>query len=203
MIPPYLRIIFSLGALLLPHVALAHSPIKGIGHLLNGTLHPLLVPAQILLILSLGLWFGQHQPEKKKTTILLFLMSTVIGLLIAGTHPIQNENTLSLFILSNTLLLGLLLVTRYRVPQSLFLLLSISSGLLLGLDSTPESLIMKAKIATLFGSGIGIYFLVLYAMALSESFSVRPWQILAVRIFSSWLTASTLMVLAFHFSGKY
>ena len=199
----FLRIIFSLGILLLPQIALAHSPIKGIGHLLNGTLHPFLVPAQVLLILSLGLWFGQNQPEKKKTIILLFLMSTVIGLIIAGTYPVQNEKTLSLFIVSNTLISGLLLVTRYRVPQSLFLIVGVTSGFLLGLDSTPDSLTVKAKIATLLGSGIGIYFLFLYVMALSESFSTRPWQILAVRIFSSWLTASALMVLAFQFSGKY
>lgn len=188
--------------LLLPQVALAHSPIKGIGDFLNGMLHPVLVPAQVLIILALGLWYGQHQPNKLKGSVLLYLLATVTGLLIAGLLPPVSAEILSILLLVGATVLGLLVVSHLPLPAFLYSLFGLFCGLVVGLDSNPETLTGRAKLAALFGSGVGIYLLLLYSMALSESFSHKHWQNVAVRVLASWLSASAVMVLALNFSPK-
>lgn len=181
----------------LPHIALAHSPIKGIGDFLNGMVHPLLVPAQVLVILALGLWYGQHQPAKNKASVLIFLFATVSGLVTSGFSATGDVSVLLLVGASS---LGLLIISGISVPQVVFILSGIFTGFIVGLDSFPEGADSKANIVSLFGSGVSIYFMLLYAMALSESLSDRQWKIIVVRVIASWLSASALMVLALGFS---
>ncbi len=196
------RTLFVLGALLLPRIALAHSPIKGIGDFLNGVLHPVMAPAQLLLIVALGLWYGQNKPNQHKTAILAFLFATITGLFVTTLSPLSDANDIALTLLIGATLFGLITLSGLSAPQSLFMLSGLLSGFLLGLDSAQDDLSGKAKIAFMFGSGVGVYFLLLYAMALSESFSVKSWQTIAVRILSSWISASALMVLALQFSSR-
>ncbi len=197
-----LRTLLLLTTLLLPQIASAHSPVKGIGDFLNGMLHPLLVPAQVLILLALGLSYGQHQPSKQKTLVLLFLLATISGLAVSGFNPLINSDNLALLLLISTAILGLLIISNLSLPQPVFIVLGLVAGFLTGLDSAQETLTGKAKLAALFGSGVGIYFLLLYAMALSESLSKKHWQTIAVRVLASWVSASALMVLALHFSGR-
>jgi urease accessory protein len=192
-----LRIPLFLSLMFLPQLALAHSPIKGIGSFLNGMLHPLLVPAQVLIILALGLWYGQHQPAENKTSVLVFLFATIAGLVISNFSMVDD---VSLLLLIGATVIGLIIISGITVPPVFYIFLGISAGFIVGLDSAQEALTGKAKILSLFGSGVGIYFLLLYAMAISETLSVRHWQVIAVRVIASWLSASAMMVLALSFS---
>jgi len=192
-----LRISFFLCLMLLPQLALAHSPIKGVGDFLNGMLHPLLVPAQVLIILALGLWYGQHQPAENKVSVLAFLFATITGLVVSGFSMTAD---VSVLLLIGATVIGLIIISGISVPQGFYIFLGISAGFIVGLDSAQESLAGKAKIISLFGSGVGIYFLLLYVMAISETLSVKHWQIIAVRVIASWLSASAMMVLALSFS---
>ena len=192
-----LRISFFLSLMLLPQLALAHSPIKGIGSLLNGMLHPLLVPAQVLIILALGLWYGQNQPAENKMSVLVFLFATIAGLVASDFFMV---NDVSLLLLIGATVIGLIIISGIKLPQVFYILLGLFAGFIVGLDSAQEALIGKAKILSLFGSGVGIYFLLLYAMAISETFSTRHWQIIAVRVIASWLSTSAIMVIALSFS---
>ena len=193
------RILSLMLLLISPSLVWAHSPIKGMGEFVNGMIHPLMVPEQVLVIVSLGLLFGQHQPIKLVHAALFFLGALIAGLLIAGFTP---EIKLATWLLLGAFFIGILIITGIRLPQSLFIVLGILSGILAGLDSNPGDLQGKARVASLFGSGVGIYFLFLYAMAFSESFSRKGWQQVVVKVISSWLSASALMVLALNFSGK-
>ncbi len=201
MTPP-LRFLFFTILSLLPDIALAHSPIKGIGDFLNGILHPLLVPAQVLIILALGLWYGQHQPNQNKQSVLLFLSAIIIGLITTGLMPSLNMENITLLLLLCATVIGLLVITALPLPSPVLALTGLLAGFLLGLDSAQETLVGKALIASLFGSGVGIYFLLLYAMALSESLSKKLWQTIAVRIIASWISTSALMVLALQLFPK-
>jgi len=194
----FLRISLFLSLMFLPQLALAHSPIKGIGSFLNGMLHPLLVPAQVLIILALGLWYGQHKPAENKTSVLIFLFATIVGLIASGFSMTAD---VSILLLVGAVVIGLLIISGISVPQVFYIFMGISAGFIVGLDSAQEALADKAKILSLFGSGVGIYFLLLYAMAISESLSVRHWQVIAVRVIASWLSASAMMVLALSFSN--
>ncbi len=197
-----LRFLFFTILFLLPDIALAHSPIKGIGDFLNGMLHPLLVPTQLLVILTLGLWYGQHQPSHNQQSVLLFLSAIIVGLITTGLMPSLNMENIALLLLLCTTVIGLLVITALPLPSPILALAGLLTGFLLGLDSAQETLVGKALIASLFGSGVGIYFLLLYTMALSESLSKKTWQTIAVRIIASWISTSALMVLALQLFPK-
>ncbi len=192
----FLKYLLACCILYLPQIASAHSPIKGMGHFLNGVLHPLLVPEQVLLLLGLGLFYGQHQPNQHKKNILYFMLAVITGLFISDF--LQGVDV-SLPLLIIALIINFFIIIRRNFYPPVFILLMLISGLLLGLDSAQTELTGKAKLVTLFGSGIGLYFLMIYTMALSESFSTQAWRIVAVRILASWLSASALMVLALRF----
>jgi hydrogenase/urease accessory protein HupE len=195
----YFRLTLFIVGLCLPVAASAHSPIKGMGDFFNGMIHPLLVPAQVLIILALGLLFGQHQPNQHKTTILLFLGATSAGLI---TSNFISHVEIATLLLVGAASIGLLVAGGLKIPWAVFIPIGIVVGFILGIDSTPEQLSHKAKITSLFGSGVGIYFLLLYIMAISESLSIKHWQTVAVRIVASWVSASALMVLALTLSHK-
>lgn len=183
--------------ILLPQIALAHSPIKGIGFFLNGVLHPLLVPAQVIAIVALGLLYGQHQEDKNKKSVLVFLSAVIAGLILTGLFLTPDVSIVLLIVAT---IIGLLVVSGLTLPQLIYILLAVIVGFVVGLDSAQVGLDTRSAIVSLFGSGVGIYFLFLYAMALSESLTHKHWQKIAVRIMASWLCASALMVLALRFS---
>ena len=190
----YLPRFFILSSVLIfPQVAQAHSPIKGIGVFLNGMLHPALVPSHLIIILSLGLWFGQNNPARHQNAVLAFLFACISGLFVAG---FAIEKDISIILLCMAILLSALVIVGISVPDFLYYLFGGLAGFIIGLDSSPGELSGSARLASLFGSGVGIYFLMLYAMALSETLSKKPWQTVLVRIFASWLSASALMVFA-------
>ncbi len=187
------RLLLFINMLFLPGMASAHSPIKGIGDLLNGMIHPLLVPAQVLVIVALGLWFGQNQSAGRQKAVLLFLFASIAGLVTAGYVVSFDVATLLLLVAAS---LGLLVISDIELPQVIYLLTAVLAGFVVGMDSSPEGFAGQRKIIWLFGSGVGIYFMLLYAMALSESLSNRHWKRITVRVMASWLSASALMVLA-------
>ncbi len=192
-----LRILFFVSSALLPQIALAHSPIKGIGYFLNGMLHPLLVPSQVITIIALGLLYGQHTADKNKKSVLIFLMAIIAGLAYTGIFVTPGVSILLLVIAT---LIGLIIISGLTLPQAVYIVLAVVVGCIVGFDSAQVDLDTKSTIVSLFGSGVGIYFLFLYSMALSESLTRKKWQIIAVRIIASWLCASAIMVLALSFS---
>ena len=180
--------------LLLPAAALAHSPIKGLNNFYNGFLHPLFVPAHLLSLLALGLLFGQQGPRLHTPAILGFLSASVLGLLSTLLiEPIAVERVL----LSGAGLLGLLIAAKRVVPVYLSAVLGAVLGITIGLDSAMVELSGNERLASLLGSGIGIYLLLLYPMALADYFNRRAWQQIAIRVLGSWIAASALLVLTF------
>ena len=106
----------------------------------------------------------------------------------------------SIILLLGATAVGLLIISNITLPKPVYILSGIILGFIIGLDSAQDSLSAKAKWVALFGSGVGIYFLLLYVMALSESLTKKAWQNIAVRVIASWISASALMVLALNFA---
>lgn len=183
--------------LLAPCSALAHSPIKELGSFLNGILHPLLVPSHLLLLLALGLLIGRHDPARHQAAVLAFLLATVAGLAASQLAPVM---VVPAVLLGMSMLLGLLLVTELAVSPILIGLAAAATGALLGMDSDPEVYSGKALTGALFGSGIGIYLLMLYPMGLADSLRHKHWQRIGIRVAGSWITASAVLVLTLQFA---
>ncbi len=110
---PRLRAPCGVTILLTPSAALAHSPIRDIGNFYGGLLHPVLVPAQLLLLLALGLLLGQQAPAENKVPLLAFLICTVAGLVYAG---LASGGELATAQLLGTTVLGLLVALHPKFP---------------------------------------------------------------------------------------
>ena len=70
---------FFIASIIVPNLAFAHSPIEGIDSFYNGLLHPVFVPAHILLILGLGLLFGQKGTQETRFALVGYFAATAVG----------------------------------------------------------------------------------------------------------------------------
>ncbi|RMG33197.1 MAG: hypothetical protein D6720_11925 [Gammaproteobacteria bacterium] len=191
------RAIIGLLGALLPASAWAHSPIKGLGNLANGILHPLFVPAHLLLVLALGLLLGQQGVSRHLVAVWAYLFGLAMGLLLAWHATVLvDAATQEMTVLCLAVTAALLVVVARPLPSWILLPLGAGAGILLGLDSLQAELEGRARAVALFGSGVGLYLLLLYPMALAERFQARHWQRIGIRVIASWIAASALLVLA-------
>lgn len=187
--------LICLFTLFIPEAALAHSPFQGIGSFYNGLLHPVLVPAHLLLLIALGLFLGQQGTKRIELILGTFAAATAVGLVMAWLS-IGTKLGLEALILALSAAVGLLVAISLQMAAYWRMLIVLLAGFLLGIDSTQETFVGKDKFLSLFGSGIAIYFLALYPLALADFLNKKAWQKIGIRVIGSWVAASSLMVLA-------
>jgi urease accessory protein len=191
--------IACLSLLIAPETSLAHSPIEGIGNFYNGLLHPVMVPAHLLLLTAVGIFLGQQGTKIFQTALAVFGLATVAGL-VAAWFSAANETEAIILLLSAVT--GLLIAIAPKVTLPLCAAIALLAGFLLAIDSAQEQLSGKDRFVSLFGSGIAIYLLVLYPMALADYLNKKTWQKTGIRIVGSWIAASSFLVLALKFSPQ-
>lgn len=191
--------IVCLLAFVAPATSLAHSPIQGIGSFYNGLLHPVVVPAHLLLLLATGLFLGQQGLKRVELALGVFAASTVAGLVMAW-FSIGTE--LDKVVLALSAAVGLLVAMRAQMALLWCVIIAFLAGCFLGIDSAQDGLSGKDKLVSLFGSGVALNLLALYPLALADYFNKKAWQKIGIRIIGSWVTASSLLVLALSFSIK-
>jgi hydrogenase/urease accessory protein HupE len=183
--------------LVMPALAYAHMPIKGMANFYNGLLHPVLVPAHILLLVAAGLHFGQQGINENKIPILVFLVATVLGMISSVFSAGSNFNVI---LLAGATIIGLLVATNLRLSVYWCAIIGALAGFVIGLDSAQETLLGRDKFVALSGSAVGIYLLMLYPMGFADYFNKKPWQRVGVRIIGSWLAATSFLVLSLSLS---
>jgi len=183
----------------LPVTADAHSPVEGMNEFYNGVIHPLLVPAHLLLILATGLFLGQRGPRENRFGLPAFFLASIAGLLMTGFAA---AGTVEAFVLAGTLAIGLATAAGRRAPLPLYPAAGAFAGFFLGLDSTPESLAGAERVLALAGTGVGLNLWLIYACGIADFFSKKHWQRIGLRIAGSWLAASSLLVLALTTSSR-
>jgi hypothetical protein len=172
--------------------AFAHSPILGIGGVLGGVLHALLIPEHGLSLLALGLVLGQQPWAQRRTGILIFMSVLTCGL-VAASFAI-GETLAADVLLTATGFLGLLIAAAW-VPAFLGWILAAIASLSLALDSRPEVATNEEAIRMLIGSGLGAA--VALAFLSETSFLLRgKAQLLVSRVVGSWIAAISILVLS-------
>lgn len=184
--------------LAIPQLGLAHSPIEGIDNFYSGLLHPVFVPAHLILLIALGLFIGQRGVKDNQSAILAFVVAVAVGLIAAWFSV---GNSIEVLILSGAAFIGILIVASFAVNRYWCALIAALAGLLLGMDSAQDALSGNEKLVSLLGSGLGLYLLFLYPMAAADLFNKKPWQQIGVRVIGSWIAASSLLVLALSYSS--
>lgn len=194
MIKPQSAWLYACFLLVATPAVFAHSPIEGIDSVYNGMLHPMLVPSHILLISALGLFLGQHGFSQSQPALLTFIGGSVGGLITAW---FDSSFLLNLPLLFAAIVTALLVAINPGFNRTLLALGAALAGLGLGLDSAQETLTGRDKLASLFGSGIAMYFILLYPMALANHFNRKNWQRIGIRIIGSWIAAIATLLAAF------
>ena len=187
----FVFVVFSL--LIISQPLLAHSPINGIGNFYNGFLHPFFIPSHIMLILANAVFLGQYGVKNIQTPLYFFVFSTMFGLIFS---LFSSDIKIETFILFLSTIIGLIVALNYKKSILLYIMLSLLSGFMLGIDSTQEKLILRDKIIALIGSFISIALLFSSVIVLSDYLNKKKWQQIAIRIFGSWIGAISIMVLA-------
>ena len=191
--------VFLITILTAPGTALAHGSIEGIGDFYSGILHPALVPAHLLVLLSLGLLLGQYGLSHSQISFPVFVLTLTIGLLVTGLNLSSAPPIPAVLIIPA--LTGVLVAVSPKPKISISITIATVSGLILGLDSSPETLIPRARIMTLFGTGIGASSGLIYMTGLGELLK-KYWQGIPARILGSWVAACSLLVLALASTDK-
>ena len=179
-----MRLFLALLLVSMPGLALAHAPIEGMDSFYNGVLHPVLVPAHLLAIVSAGLLIGQQGVKRMQAPLIAFLLVLIAVLTVPGRF----------------VLCGVLVALELELSLAPLIAIAVVAALLVGFDSSQPELQGRAKLAILTGTGVGGFLLILYAAAAAE-FASRAWQKIGIRILGSWATASAFIVLAFTFAS--
>lgn len=188
-----MRLLCVIGLLFSPQLALAHMPISGIGNFYNGFLHPVFVPAHLLLLISFALLVGQRGIVNSSRALIAYAVGTLLGLALAW---FSSGGDKELYILTASTFIGLLVASNLPIKANIMIVIAVLVGFTLGIDSAQETLTGKDKMASLFGSGVAIYFLLLHPMALAEYLQKKVWGKIGVRVVASWVVASSVLVLA-------
>jgi hypothetical protein len=172
--------------------ALAHSPIMGIGGVLGGILHALLIPEHGLSLLALGLVLAQQEQSLRRAGILIFVAALACGLVAAAFAV--GEALAADILLAATGILGLLVVTMW-IPKYPVWVLAAIVGLTLALDSRPEVASNEESLRMLVGSGLGAA--VSLTIVAEVAFLLRSnAQRIVARVVGSWITAIAILVLS-------
>jgi urease accessory protein len=197
----FIRLFLALLLVSMPGLVLAHAPIEGMDSFYNGVLHPVLVPAHLLAIVSAGLLIGQQGVKRMQAPLIAFLLVLIAVLTVTGRFDLAlPESTGEMFLLSMAVLCGVLVALELELSLVPLIAIAVVTALLVGFDSSQPELQGRAKLAILTGTGVGGFLLILYAAAAAE-FASRAWQKIGIRILGSWATASAFIVLAFTFAS--
>ena len=179
----------------------AHSALPGIEGFYAGLLHPVLVPAHLMLLLALGLWLGaRHRRAGVPVWALAAMLAFGLGLSGAGL----SSSLTSVGVLAAATVVGGAVALAVAPPGLVTTTLAAISGFLVGIDTdvgaaSPSGWAGLAP-AALGGAFIGAMLIALNAMALA-SVADRPPFTIAVRVAGSWIAAAAVMVLALHVKG--
>lgn len=176
---------------------LAHSPVEGLNSFYNGLLHPVLVPAQLLLLVAWGLFLVQNPPENYRPAVFAYLIATAVGLIIAWFSTAREMQS---FLLGGAVIIGLLVAANRAVGPFLCASIAALTGVLVGLDSAQDELSGFEKLLSFLGCSLGLVLLPCIPFAFTDHLNKSERRKIAVRIIGSWLAAIALLVLALSFA---
>jgi len=192
---PLLRLIPLWFLLAFPVTAHAHSPFKGLGDFINGLLHPLTAPSQILVIVGLGLLAGRRRPFNLKAPMAVFIALSGASLILATVGGIKSIHPAVLPGIA--LYVGALLVLDKNPGTLPFCALFAVGAVVMGLDSAVEAGPATAVIKALLGNWISLVVLVCDIAIYVSLGGEAKWLKIALRVLGSWIIAISLLVLAF------
>jgi len=178
--------------------ALAHEPASGLEGFFIGLQHPLSEPAQILLLLGLGVLAGGYLRRQLGWLTGAFLL-TMLGAMVADGVPFEPYEAMYATAVAACVLAALL--PGRLLPLALAVLAF--GGLWIGTASVPDPGPPGDRAITFFGSFVGAGLSVAYlavVFAVIRNSYPWVWVPIALRIVAAWIGAISLLMLALMFA---
>jgi len=185
-------LLLALPAALLPLVAEAHSPIKGVAPFYGGVAHPFVVPAHVMAMITLGLFIGRQPSERLGEHMVVVIAALVAGVGLAGW---TGDPDTDVPLLVTICLIAVAVAWPRAWPPALVSVVVGVVALLIALGSTPDGVAGTPRRLHLAGCCMGVLLGVCWVCIVAEH-ARRPWQQIAVRVVASWIGASALLVMA-------
>lgn len=179
---------------LIPQAAHAHGAIEGAGDFYGGLLHPLVAPAELLVIVACGLLIGRCGLAACRSGIPMLAGAIAVGLGLGSTVAPGADMTIPLALVA--LIAAAIVTTGLRAPLWAAAGLTLLAGFTVGLDAAPEpnggvGALMSGAAMLLGGTGLAT---ITAALALR---SEQNWQRIAAQVAGSWITASSVLFLTY------
>jgi urease accessory protein len=163
-----------------------------------GFVHPLLVPAQLLSLIGLGLLAGRASIRAAIAIAAGFAVGLVAGLgAIAsgiGETPANDVLFAAAGVCGVTAARGRPVPVWAAAPAAFII------GCAIGLDSPPEAISLREAVLMLIGTGCGAIVGLALMTAAAALIRAAGWSI-ALRVAGSWLAAIAVLVLALRWRG--
>jgi len=180
-----------------PMLAHAHSPYPGVRGFYVGAMHPLTTPSHVLLIIAISILLGIRVTEGRMRYLAAIFSMTAVGLILA--FVLASFFPAALLILLLTTVLGVLIIIPTALPGWAFTAFAGASGFLLAMESIPDPGAFLDVLITVFGSLVGIHYLIMYGSK-GASYTLERWDSqvmqIGIKVVGSWITAIGLLMLA-------
>jgi hydrogenase/urease accessory protein HupE len=153
-----------------PGSALAHGLIPGANQFYVGLLHPLLAPAHVLALLTLGLALGRGGDSRRDPSVLTLILGLMAGALLSV--PLGDPGT-DAALLALAVGCALLTAGNRLGPRWVLAALAGAVGLAVGLGSGDPAFTPQQRWVTMGGSLVGALVLakVVFSSAATRAFS--------------------------------
>jgi hydrogenase/urease accessory protein HupE len=163
-------------------------------NLLAGVLHPLTLPAHVVVLMALGLLIGTQRAWLSLAAFAVGLVGGLVAIALGtGETPALD------ILLGATAVAGALVALAQPLPAAATAGVATVAGAALGLDSPPEAISIFAATLMLIGTGIGACAVLILTSTVAGRL-MREWQRIGLRIIGSWIAASAILVLALRFA---
>ncbi len=165
---------------------------------IQGVLHPLLMPAHLLLLLALGLLVGQQGVGALKPLCAVLLLSVLLA--CVSTLHWRLRLDLEVALLVCAMVTGVLAVLRLELPRWPLILLGILAGVLVGLDSAAPRIpgLRGHKIHMLLAGTVLSSTLIMLICALLALMLRHLLEGIVIRVLGAWIAAGAILVLALY-----
>lgn len=175
----------------------AHGSVKGLGSFFSGVVHPLLEPAQLIGLVTMALLLGPRLESSRPADLCFALASVAGGIGVAFGANIDTDTVL----LCCAAFVGLAVVVAQPLPRWVYSVAGVIMGFGIGIGSRPEATPGFGVWATLAGSCLGAPVWMLNLAALVQAMR-KPWMQVLVRVFGSWATECSILVLSLVLTGR-
>ena len=174
--------------------ARAHGGIEGVDDFYAGLLHPVQVPAHLLVLLAAGLLTSQYRREDGQRLLAGLIIGLPLGLLYSRVS-VPAESLMAIGTLAIALLISLIVVIGYRPILKVLILIGLVTGIWIGADSGHGGTGDASLFTTaMLGTWIGAMAVVCAVAELLIDFR-QDWQQLGVRVLGAWISAACILTL--------